>query len=438
MKLLLALATLFIAASNIFSLTFLYNALFKQRLDKTGHRICLAGIFCLLSMRLLWIPINSQHVRILVFLVGDLFILCLYQGNLAARCCIAVLHFAIAGALETILLPISMIIAGVSFSQLHQSLLLVAVNHFIPTFIILLHCILLSRLLRKWKSSIELPVWESATVFLFAVFTIFELYFTAKMIEEDSPMIPLVPVLGFVLLFMNLALLLLLEKLASRYKIKQENLALLEQMRYERQRLQAAAESYEAQRSLTHDFDNRLLTMIQLLKNGQTEEALTYAQTVKCQITKTDVAVSTNNPIADAILNQKYRQAQEAGVGIQFMVNDLSGFPLSADEMVTVLSNLLDNALEACGRYKAVRNHPMNGSIRVKLLMEPALATMSVQNTSVPVTISAEYEIETTKKNCSEHGFGLRNCKKILKHSGFDYAVRYQDGWFQFTAVKAL
>lgn len=33
---------------------------------------------------------------------------------------------------------------------------------------------------------------------------------------------------------------------------------------------------------------------------------------------------------------------------MQFIINDLSAFPLSTDELVTALSNLLDNALEAC------------------------------------------------------------------------------------------
>lgn len=33
---------------------------------------------------------------------------------------------------------------------------------------------------------------------------------------------------------------------------------------------------------------------------------------------------------------------------MEFEVNDLSHFPLSNDECVVVLSNLLDNAIEAC------------------------------------------------------------------------------------------
>lgn len=117
-----------------------------------------------------------------------------------------------------------------------------------------------------------------------------------------------------------------------------------------------------------------------------------------------------------------------------FLVSDLASFPLSTDEMVTVLSNLLENALEVCVQDGGAQKK----SIRVKLLMEPVLATISVQNTSLPVVISHEGEVISTKEKQTEHGYGLKTCKKILLRSDFDFAVQYKNGWFQFTAIKAL
>ena len=73
------------------------------------------------------------------------------------------------------------------------------------------------------------------------------------------------------------------------------------------------------------------------------------------------LAVHSNNPVVDAILNQKYAQACELGIQVDFAINDLAEFPLSNKETVVVLSNLLDNAIEACKTQKGTR------LIRVKI-----------------------------------------------------------------------
>ena len=145
-----------------------------------------------------------------------------------------------------------------------------------------------------------------------------------------------------------------------------------------------------------------------------------------------DAAVNTNNPIADAVLNQKCHKAREHNIQMQFQIGDLSRFPLTSDELVTVISNLLDNAIEASAKCEGKRE------IRIKLLLEPALATLAVQNTSLPVVLSPAGEVSTSKINSKNHGFGLRNSKKILEKSGFTTAIRYENGSFLVAAIKAM
>lgn len=336
--------------------------------------------------------------------------------------------------METILLPSVLILGEIDLTHLWEVPIMGVMAYSLPMVFLTVATLFFVRVFRGWKNQIELPTSQWLSIFLFMVFTFFELYFASVLVHTNSTFMPLLPILGLVLVLMNVGLLLLLNKLTLSYKMKQENLSLQEQMRHNRLSMQAATESFEAQRSLTHDFEHHLLTIVQLLQSQQSEEALTYAQTMIAGVSKAEVAVSTNNPIADAVLNQKYRKAQEFGVQMQFLVSDLASFPLSTDEMVTVLANLLDNALEACLRDRGTQKK----SIRVKLLMEPALATLSVQNTSMPVVISHKGEVATTKEKQSEHGYGLRTCKKILQRSGFEFAVQYKEGWFQFTAIKAL
>lgn len=128
----------------------------------------------------------------------------------------------------------------------------------------------------------------------------------------------------------------------------------------------------------------------------------------------------------DAILNQKYQTAIESQIEMQFCINDLSSIQLSASKLVVLLSNLLDNSIEACRRIETGRQ------IQCTILEKNGFF-LSIRNTSPPVLIT-EHGIATTKLSASEHGFGLPSVCRILASLHAEYVYDYEDGWFQFTA----
>ena len=128
----------------------------------------------------------------------------------------------------------------------------------------------------------------------------------------------------------------------------------------------------------------------------------------------------------DAILNEKYQRARENGIDISYKVSDLSGLKLSTDELVVLLSNLLDNAIEACLRL------PNNRKIECSLILEESLF-LSIRNTAPPVKI-VDGRIETTKKNKMEHGYGLPAVQRILQQLRGELIIDYSEPWFQIVA----
>lgn len=355
----------------------------------------------------------------------------LYKGSTLYKIVVTILHYNISMVAETIFLSVLITVIDGGIDAIIDSAAAMMTVLVLSRVILLIMCSLLFQFLRRQKTQIELPKWEWMAVLLVSGFTSFEI-FPACIILKDGPSIFL-PIRIVLLLSLNIAVVFFVGKLAEWYRIETENFRMQEQMRYNRQSLQNASEAYQVQRRLTHDFDNRLLTIAQLLQQEQSAEALSYVSTILQGMAKADTAVSTNNFIVDAVLNQKYKQAQNQGTVMQFIINDLSGFPLSTDELVTALSNLLDNALEACRLYPAEEKR----IIKVKLLLEPMLATISVLNTSRPVCLSGD-DIATTKANRGEHGFGLKNIKQIFKKNDFDFAISWEEGWFQYTAIKVL
>lgn len=140
--------------------------------------------------------------------------------------------------------------------------------------------------------------------------------------------------------------------------------------------------------------------------------------------------VNTHNPIIDAILNQKGYAAKEQDIDLHFEINDLSDVAIPSVDLTVVMSNLLDNAIEACEKLEKQQRRMTVKAIYNKSDNPPTLF-FSVENASKPVEIFGDH-IPTTKPDPELHGFGLPNVMDILHKYDVFYLMDYKDGSFLF------
>ncbi len=172
---------------------------------------------------------------------------------------------------------------------------------------------------------------------------------------------------------------------------------------------------YERQGRKMHDYKNQIRTMQALVKKGDTQAAAALAERLTESISVEMVAVSTNHPVVDAVLNQKFHAARERGMSMTFRVGDMGGLRLNEEETVILLSNLLDNAIHEC--VKVVRQG-RNAVIHVKLVQEGGKLIFSVRNPVVE-------KVQVTE------GTGLSNVKAVADKYGGDFAVSCDAEKFQ-------
>lgn len=60
----------------------------------------------------------------------------------------------------------------------------------------------------------------------------------------------------------------------------------------------------------------------------------------------------TNHAVVNVILNERYYLALEKGIVLSYKFNDLSQIPLNEVDISILLSNLIDNAIEAAEKLK--------------------------------------------------------------------------------------
>lgn len=134
----------------------------------------------------------------------------------------------------------------------------------------------------------------------------------------------------------------------------------------------------EALRSQAHESANRLHTVVSLIELGHADRALAFAtdELAASQVLTDRVVASVQEPALTALLLGKAAQAGERG--IDFEVGDGARWPegvAPARDVVTIVGNLVDNALDAVATAKGARR------VRVDAHVDGGYAVLTVEDT---------------------------------------------------------
>lgn len=230
----------------------------------------------------------------------------------------------------------------------------------------------------------------------------------------------------------NLFAIAVLNYLDQQQQLYQDNLVLQKSIQYQNEAVEAWTNAYKNQRKMTHDFQNQLNVIYGLAEcEAPNSELSSYIQTILKNSTANSLIVKTGRLVADVLLSQKHDVAQTKGIQFLLQLDDLTHFGLKDEHLVVVLSNLIDNAIEACEKID-------NGKIKkITLVMkvEEESSFLYIENTTAfPVKI-LDNQIVIPMKPSTEHGYGLKNVVNILNQYHAVFAITYKEdsGLFCFS-----
>lgn len=207
--------------------------------------------------------------------------------------------------------------------------------------------------------------------------------------------------------------------------------------------LDANRNTTDTLRAQAHEFSNRLHTIAGLIELGEYDEVLRYVSRVSASRSQWHATVTEQ--IADsavsALLIAKASLAAEQGVGLRLSERSALGEiddVLSAD-LVTVLGNLVDNALDA------LRGQPgtEGGWIEVDLTTTGNSVNVEVRDSGPGIAPEIAEEVFrhgfTTKaaEHDGQRGLGLALTRQTCVRRGGSVAVRNDDGAV-FTATLPM
>ena len=99
------------------------------------------------------------------------------------------------------------------------------------------------------------------------------------------------------------------------------------------------------QRRLVHEYKNQLECIFTLCKTEQYLELQNYLSQLTRKVWKQLGYINTNHAIINAVLNAKYEEAIDKNIIFICKINDMSKLQLDYQDIVVLLSNLLNNAI---------------------------------------------------------------------------------------------
>ena len=296
---------------------------------------------------------------------------------------------------------------------------------------VLFFCVILFKQYIGRKRAILLSDAEWLKFIYFPVFTICILVAMINTLGgmENQKAEEIFFVIAIGLAGMNIVVFYLINDILEReYRIRENELFKV-QVSNQMKLYQSISENFEKHRRKTHEFKTQILCIDSLLANKNLKEVEEYVRNISGMLSKELDAINTNHTIINAILNTKYAEAIDKAILFVIKINDLSEIKIRDEDIIVILSNLLNNAIEACAKSdKKV--------IKVKFVREKQSVILSVRNTYQGEISCHNGEILTTKEeNKDEHGIGIHNIIDTIKKYNGSYVIKAEKGEFYFSII---
>lgn len=173
---------------------------------------------------------------------------------------------------------------------------------------------------------------------------------------------------------------------------------------------------YEEKEILLHDIKKHMQAIRGMAEEGRMQEICCYLDDMNGTLQKGRNKDLVNHDLLNLILNQKFWEADEANISLEYEMEDMADLQLKSTEICALFSNILDNAIEANLKIEEEGRR----WIKLACKRKGQILVVSVSNPMAEQQIRFAGRIpETTKRDKGEHGFGIRSIRQIaFMHDG--------------------
>nr|WP_314771025.1 GHKL domain-containing protein [uncultured Peptostreptococcus sp.] len=186
---------------------------------------------------------------------------------------------------------------------------------------------------------------------------------------------------------------------------------LIKQSEYYEKKIEADSKNINDTRKIKHDMKNHMYAIKNMAKNNMSKDIITYTNDILGKIEGEKVYINTGNYLIDGILNVKFEEMKNQGIDFKYDVKIPEGIKLPEFEVITILGNLLDNAIEG---VKLIKD---NRYIEVFISYKDSNLLIKIVNTFDGLVIKDNKGFISRKGEKAYHGIGLENVREQVEKS---------------------
>ena len=183
-------------------------------------------------------------------------------------------------------------------------------------------------------------------------------------------------------------------------------------------------------RQMIHDMKNHLLVLRNMERANQWDKLHDYLEEISKDILDDSTKIWTGNNMMDLILNSKKKQEDSEGIAFNIDSNMIEDIPFKDGETISLLGNLLDNAIEACERMKSAEKW-----VTVRINRRYCLFYIEIENSIEEHPKANGQLLVSTKMDKRIHGYGLKNVHQIVDKYDGTYSYQIKENSF-FTSIS--
>ena len=288
--------------------------------------------------------------------------------------------------------------------------------------------VLLSRF-KNLNKSIPIPKAFAVAILVVPVITIVMeiLVFQQSEIEDNIAIVSLI-----LTVVINLVMIYLYDSLAAFFKEKTQAGILMAEREYYHEQSVLLQHNYEETRKFRHDIRNRLTVINELLATENYKKAIDYISLLSEKMEDTKMYSKTGNVAIDSIVNYKLTQANKYEIKVTSSITIPQDVEIEDDDIIVVMGNLLDNAIEAA--EKCSKNRYINLDIEY----EKGCIIIDISNSFDGDVNVVNGKLRTKKNDELLHGIGLTSVKETIeKYSGIAN-IEYEENDFKVKVILCV
>lgn len=404
-----------------------YDAFSEKRYKDRGINLIL-GVFTIgVFVSAVFALDNYMVVKLLVLIIAITLIMTLSKKLVLWKSfVIAMLYYGLIGAIDILFYISYMALIDnfhVPYSEINWSLatILSKLADFLAVIIIKKH-------VSKGDSTYNLKGSEWLRFIVFPVFTVGMILtmMSDTQVIGDAHLENVYLLFAIGLVLITVAAFYLICDIVKRERIIREDDLFREKVKNQTEMYRSVYDNYEVHRKRAHEYKNQIMCMEALLQKKEYVELEKYITEIGGKLTDADSNINTNNALIDAIINTKYREMEEQGILLVMKFNEMADLWMDDEDVVVILSNLLNNAIEACEKCE-------EKTVKMKLMKEPDDIIVSVRNTYNGEIVMKGDEIQTSKSDKAEHGLGIKNVIEAVEKYGGSYSINHDEKEFAFS-----